>query len=62
MSSVRQHPICFVPVFFFICAFAPATEGMRAFSLKFRDRISAEVYFMERNLNSGRELGEGRTD
>ena len=39
MSSVRQHPIYFVLDFFLICAFAPVTEGMVAFLLKFRNRI-----------------------
>ena len=39
MSSVHQHSMSFVPVFLFICALAPATEGIRVFPLKFCGRI-----------------------
>ena len=59
MSSVRQHSIYFVPVFFLLCAFAPATEGMGAFLLRLHDRIPVEVYFMVTILNSARKIGEG---
>ena len=40
MSSVRQHSIHFVPVFLFICALAPVTEGMVGFLLKLRECVS----------------------
>ena len=33
MSSVRQHPIYFIPVFLFIFVLAPATEGIIVFIL-----------------------------
>jgi len=37
MSCVRS--IHFVPVFLFVCALAPATEGMEGFLLTLRDRV-----------------------
>ena len=67
MSSVRQRRSYHVLVSMFIFALAPATEGMAVFLLKFRDRIpyinrKLKFMFCQRNVNSGRELGEGHTD
>jgi len=66
MSSVRQHPIYFVPVFLFIFALAPATEGIIVFILS-SDILSlyespAEVYVLSTKFEQWTGIGEGRTD
>ena len=68
MSSVRQDPIYFVPVFLFLFILAPATEGMVVFILKFRDHIShinrklKFILCLVKGMKTRRQLGERRTD